>query len=197
VGVDTYYKQSVNLIDEGQFGAPIILTPFNYRYGKQYGAELTANYTTRELTSYLNLAVQSAKGKQIDSAQFNFAPQDLAYIANNYIHLDHEQQKTASGGVSYLWRDTRFSADFLLGSGLRADGSNGIPNGAHLPYYTQMNTGLTHRFEIPGAGTLTARFDVINIFDREYEIRDGTGVGVGAPQFGPRRGLFVGLSKSL
>jgi len=27
VGVDSYYKQSHNLIDEGQFGAPIILTP--------------------------------------------------------------------------------------------------------------------------------------------------------------------------
>jgi outer membrane receptor for ferrienterochelin and colicins len=208
VGVDSYYKQSVNLIDEGQFGAPIILTPFNYRYGKQYGAELTLNYTTRELTAYLNLAAQSAKGKQIDSAQFNFAAEDLAYIANNYIHLDHEQQKTASGGISYLWHDTRFSADFLVGSGLRADldlppgqttpyGGSGIPNGAHLPYYTQVNTGLTHIFAIPGAGTLTARFDVINLLDRDYQIRNGTGVGVGASQYGPRRGLFFGLSKSL
>ena len=44
VGVDTYYKQAVNLIDEGQFGAPIILTPFNYRHGQQYGAELAINY---------------------------------------------------------------------------------------------------------------------------------------------------------
>jgi outer membrane receptor for ferrienterochelin and colicins len=208
VGVDSYYKQSVNLIDEGQFGAPIILTPFNYRYGKQYGAEVTINYTTKELSSYLNLAGQSAKGKQIDSAQFNFSVPELEYIANNYIHLDHEQQFTASGGASYLWRDTRFSADFLLGSGLRADlalppgvmtayGGTDIPNGEHLPYYTQVNTGITHIFQIPSAGTLTARFDVINIFDKEYQIRNGTGVGVGAPQYGPRRGLFFGLSKSL
>jgi hypothetical protein len=208
VGVDTYYKQSHNLIDEGQFGAPIILTPFNYLYGKQYGAEFTANYTTRDFTAYLNFAVQSAKGKGIDSAQFNFAPEDLAYIAHNYIHLDHEQQKTASGGVSYLWRDTRFSADFLLGSGLRADldlppgqttayGGTGIPNGAHLPYYTQFNTGITHVFQIPNAGTLTARFDVINVGDKIYQIRNGTGVGVGASQYGPRRGFFFGLSKSL
>jgi outer membrane receptor protein involved in Fe transport len=208
VGVDTYYKQSVNLIDEGQFGAPIILTPFNYRYGKQYGVEVPLNYTTRTLSAYLNFSAQSAKGKQIDSAQFNFSPTDLAYIAQNYIHLDHEQQKTASGGVSYLWRDTRFGADFIMGSGLRADlelppgetngyGGTDIPNGEHLPYYTQVNTGLTHVFTIPGAGTLTARFDVVNIFDKVYEIRNGTGVGVGAPQFGPRRGVFFGLSKSL
>jgi outer membrane receptor protein involved in Fe transport len=208
LGVDTYYKQSVNLIDEGQFGAPIILTPFNYRYGKQYGAEFTANYTTKTFSAYLNLAVQSAKGKQIDSAQFNFAAADLAYIADNYIHLDHEQQHTGSGGISYLWHGTRFSADFVLGSGLRADlelppgvttayGGTGIPNGEHLPTYAQLNTGMTHLFTLPGAGTLTARFDVINVFDKEYEIRNGTGVGVGAPQFGPRRGLFFGLSKSI
>ncbi|MGC2028388.1 MAG: TonB-dependent receptor, partial [Steroidobacteraceae bacterium] len=151
LGLDTYYKQSVNLIDEGQFGAPIILTPFNYRYGKQYGVELTANYTVQYFSAYLNLAAQSAKGKQIESAQFNFPPEDLGYIAANYIHLDHEQQQTASGGVSYLWHDTRFSADFLLGSGLRASlplpagettayGGTSIPNGDHLPTYTQVNT---------------------------------------------------------
>jgi outer membrane receptor protein involved in Fe transport len=208
VGVDNYYKQSQNLIDEGQFGAPIILTPFNYRYGKQYGTELTANYSTKTLNAYVNFSLQSAKGKDIESAQFNFAPEELAYIANNYIHLDHEQQHTASGGVSYLWHDTRISGDFLLGSGLRADlalppgvstayGGTSIPNGAHLPYYTQVNTGLTHLFSIPGAGTLTARFDVVNVFDKIYQIRNGTGVGVGAPQFGPRRGFFFGLSKSL
>ena len=208
MGLDTYFKQSYNLIDEGQFGAPIILTPFNYRFGRQYGIEYTANYTTGHFTAYLNLAAQSAKGKDIDSAQFNFAPEDLAYIANNYIHLDHEQQQTASGGVSYLWNDTRLSADFLVGSGLRADlelpsgvttanGGTGIPNGEHLPYYTQVNFGSTHVFHLNGAGTLTARFDVINLLDKEYQIRNGTGIGVGAPQYGPRRGFFFGLSKSL
>ena len=201
LGLDTYYKQSHNLIDEGQFGAPIILTPFNYAQGKQYGAELTGNYTAEGFTAYLNLAYQSAKGKGIDSSQFNFTPEELDYIATHWIHLDHEQQVTASGGVSYVWMHTTFSADFLLGSGLRsdetlADGAS-IPNGSHLPYYEQVNLGMNHVFHIDDAGTLTARLDVINAFDRRYEIRDGTGVGVGAPQYGARRGIFVGLSKSL
>ena len=49
VGIDSYYKQSTDLIDEGQFGAPIILTPFNYRYGQVYGVEFTGNYTQRPL----------------------------------------------------------------------------------------------------------------------------------------------------
>jgi outer membrane receptor protein involved in Fe transport len=201
VGLDTYYKQSHNLIDEGQFGAPIILTPFNYTYGKQYGAEITANYTQSGFSTYLNLAYQSAKGKNFSSAQFNFSPDDLVYVASHYIHLDHEQQFTASGGVSYLWNHTTFSADFLEGSGLRAsltlpDGSV-IPNGDHLPYYNQLNLGVNHIFHFTESSTLTARFDVINTFDKVYQIRNGTGVGVGAPQYGPRRGLFFGLSKSI
>jgi outer membrane receptor for ferrienterochelin and colicins len=201
VGLDTYYKQSHNLIDEGQFGAPIILTPFNYAQGKQYGAELIGNYTHQALTAYLNLAYQSARGKDIDSAQFNFSQEDLNYIATHYIHLDHEQQVTASGGASYLWMHTRYSADFLVGSGLRADeqlaDGASIPNGAHLPYYIQVNLGMSHIFHITDSSTLTARLDLINALDRRYEIRDGTGIGVGAPQFGPRRGIFVGLSKSI
>jgi hypothetical protein len=36
---------------------------------------------------------------------------------------------------------------------------------------------------------------VINALDEVYQIRSGTGVGVFAPQFGPRRGIFVGLTK--
>jgi outer membrane receptor protein involved in Fe transport len=201
LGLDTYYKQSHNLIDEGQFGAPIILTPFNYTYGKQYGAEITANYTQQGLSTYLNLAYQSAKGKNFSSAQFNFSQDDLTYVASHYIHLDHEQQFTASGGVSYLWNHTTFSADFLEGSGLRAslvlpDGTT-IPNGDHLPYYTQVNLGVNHIFHFTESSTLTARFDLINAFDKVYQIRNGTGVGVGAPQYGPRRGLFFGISKSI
>jgi outer membrane cobalamin receptor len=201
LGLDTYYKQSHNLIDEGQFGAPIILTPFNYAQGKQYGAEFTANYTTHDFSAYGNFSLQRAIGKNIDSAQFNFTQSELDYIADHYIDLDHEQKMTASGGASYLWLGTRFSADLIFGSGLRANevlaDGNSIPNGAHLPYYTQVNLGLTHGFHLDDAGTLTTRFDVINVFDKVYEIRNGTGVGVGAPQYGPRRGLFVGVSKSI
>ena len=200
VGVDSYYKQATHLIDEGQFGAPIILTPFNYRYGQVYGVEFTGNYGIRNFQAYGNVAFQRAIGKQFESSQFNFSPDDLAYVADHYIHLDHEQQMTISAGAAYVWQSTRFSGDMLVGSGLRAglDLPNGtsIPNGAHLPYYRQVNLGVSHDFTREGMAGLAARFDVINAFDQKYQIRNGTGVGVGAPQFGPRRGYFVGVSKS-
>jgi hypothetical protein len=39
------------------------------------------------------------------------------------------------------------------------------------------------------------RFDIINVFDEIYEISDGSGIGMFAPQFRPCRGYFVGLSQ--
>ena len=200
VGVDGYYKQAIHLIDEGQFGAPIILTPFNYRYGQVYGVEFTGQYNVSHFQAYGNLAFQRAIGKHFESSQFNFSPDDLAYVADHYIHLDHEQQMTASGGAAWLWHGTRLSGDLLAGSGLRAslDLPNGtsIPNGAHLPYYRQVNLGASHAFDAQGLKGLTARVDVINAFDQKYQIRNGSGVGVGASQYGQRRGYFVGVSQT-
>ncbi len=74
LGVDSFYEQSQNLIDEGQFGAPIILTPFNYRYGLIGGVEFTANYSVSNFAAYFNSAWQAAHGKDVESAQFNFDP---------------------------------------------------------------------------------------------------------------------------
>ena len=194
VGLDAYYKNDRNLIDEGQFGAPIILTPFDYAQGRQYGAELSATYRHGPLTAYGNFAANLAEGRDIVSSQFSFQPDDLAFIGSHFIHLDHDQTYSASAGVSYRIGETRLSADLLYGSGLRADGD--FPNSHSLPDYVQVNLGVGRTFDLPAVGALAIRIDVINAFDEKYEIRDGTGVGVGAPQFGPRRGFFAGLTKS-
>ena len=68
-----------------------------------------------------------------------------------------------------------------------------------MPPYTQVNAGVSHEFKLPDSSwkPFTLRFDVVNVFDRIYELRDGSGIGVFAPQFGPRRGYFVGLSQKL
>ena len=41
---------------------------------------------------------------------------------------------------------------------------------------------------------MKARLDVVNVTDNSYELRDGSGVGVNAAQYGMRRGFFGSLS---
>ena len=77
------------------------------------------------------------------------------------------------------------SIDLIYGSGLRS----GFANTDHVPAYSQVNLGVAHELPMPGMKPLTLRFDIINVFDHVYELRDGSGIGVFAPQFGPRRGF--------
>jgi outer membrane receptor protein involved in Fe transport len=194
VGVDGYYKIARNLLDDGQFGAAYVLTGFNYDRGENIGLELKSTYTNGNFRAWGNLAWAKQVATNIVSNQFLFAQDELNYIATHYIYTDHAQVLTASAGASYLWNGTRFSASMIYGSGLRS----GFANTDHLPSYTQVNVGVSHDFNIvaPNKPT-TVRFDVVNLFDKIYQIRDGTGIGVFAPQFGPRRGFFVGVSQKL
>lgn len=202
LGLDAYYKFKRNLLDEGQFGSAVVLSPFNYAKGYAWGVELSGNYTHGPLDIYANVARGDEKGKDIVSAQYFFAPDELAYIQNHYIYTDHSQKLTASGGVSYTIHDQLGTlvptADFVYGSGLRTDDPNGIvPNGGALPHYWVFNAGIAQNFAGPGAlKGLKIRADVLNLFDNKYQIRSGEGVGVGAPQWGQRRGFFVGITKS-
>jgi outer membrane receptor protein involved in Fe transport len=205
---DSYYKTSKHLIDEGQFGAPIILTPFNYKTGLQYGMEVTMSYNNGPLSAYANFSHTRATGKDWITSQFSFTQAQIDYVNDHSIFLDHDENYSISAGASYLFMGTRFGGDLIWGSGLRADvdlanpiteadGSvlTAIPNGEELPSYVQVNLSLSHRFANSPVGAFEIRADLINAFDAIYQIRNGTGVGVFAPQYGPRRGLFAGVTK--
>jgi len=192
LGLDAYYRKVHNLLDEGQFGAALIFSPFNYNQGRVRGVEFTSNYASGNWNAYLNVSTSRAMGKEVVTGQYNFGQDELDYIASHWVHLDHDQRLTGSGGVTYDWNGTKLGADFLYGSGLRAD----FANTAHLPDYYQLNLSANRNFDIPQFGKMNVRLAVINVTDQVYEIRDGSGIGVGAPQFGPRRGVYVGFTKS-
>lgn len=193
VGIDAYYKISKDLLDDGQFGQALILSGFNYETAENAGIELSATYKNGNFSAYGNLAWARQVAKNVVSNQYLFGADELAYIANNYINTDHAQQWTGSGGASYLWQDTRFSASMVYGSGLRS----GFANTDHVAPYATANLGISREIKVPDEKPITVRFDVVNVFDTVYEIRDGSGIGVFAPQFGMRRGYFVGISKKL
>ncbi|MEO5687628.1 MAG: TonB-dependent receptor [Burkholderiaceae bacterium] len=194
LGLDAYDREVANLQDEGQFGNALIYSAFNYAKGRVRGVELTANYEREAFKAYANLAFSRAQGKQIVTGQFNFDPEEIDSIASHWVHLDHDQAVTASTGVSYRFASqTTLGADALFGSGLRS----GFANSAHLPSYAQFNASVSQAWDFGGrVGKVEGRLSVLNVLDHVYELRDGSGIGVGAPQFGPRRSLYASVTKS-
>jgi outer membrane receptor protein involved in Fe transport len=191
VGVDAYFKRARNLIDDGQFGQALVLTAFNYDRAYNTGVEFKSVYQNGDFRAYGNLAWGRQRATQVSSNQFLFDASEYPYIATNYIYTDHAQTWTGSAGASYRWLGTLVSADLIYGSGLRS----GFANTDHVAPYTQVNLGLSHEFSTPWGKPVTLRFDVVNLLDYPYVIRSGSGVGVFAPQYGPRRGFFAGLKQ--
>ncbi len=192
LGLDGYYKEATDLLDEGQFGQALVFSPFNYAKGRVWGIELSTSYEGDSVSAYFNVAYSRALGREVVSGQYNFNPDELAYIATHWVHLDHDQTWTASGGLDYDLRGTHLTLDGIFGSGLRS----GFANTQSLPSYASFNLGVWRQFDVPGIGALRTRFVIVNALDRVYQIRDGSGIGVGAPQYGERRGFYLGFTKS-
>src|SRR6266478_5391808 len=186
VGLDGFYKSSHSTLDEGQFGQALILSSFNYKRGEIYGGEFTSSYDHGPFSAYGNLGYEWARGTHWSSAQFLFAPDEFAFVKNHWIFLDHDLRFTGSAGASYTWNDWKITSDFLYGNGLR----HAFVTSRKLPAYETINLSLQRTFTVPKVGTFKVRFDIVNLFDKIYELRDGSGIGVGAPQFGQRRGFY-------
>jgi outer membrane receptor protein involved in Fe transport len=143
---------------------------------------------------------------------------EFQYLLTHWVYTDHSQFWTGSAGFAYQfcgrparaeeafawpragvlalssvsWCGIRLSSDMIAGSGLR----NGDANISTVAPYSQINVGIAREFLLPNdPKPMTLRFDIVNLFDTIYAIRDGGGIGVFAPQFGPRRGYFAGISK--
>ena len=197
-GFSAYYKFAQNLLDEGQFGAPISLTSFNYANAQVKGFELFTTYDQGPWSVFANVAWSRTSASNINSAQFNFSPDELNYIANHSIYTDHDQGWTGSAGAAYVFNQgtdwaTRVSADLLFGSGLRT--SVITPNDTSLPAYATLNLALVQKVPISVSKGTQVRLDVMNVTDASYQLRTGDGVGVGAPQYGMRRTFLVTLAQ--
>ncbi|MDZ5843765.1 TonB-dependent receptor [Stenotrophomonas maltophilia] len=195
LGVDAYDRRVARLQDEGQFGAAYLYSTFNYRRGHIRGLEFSADYSDGPFSAYFNAAYNKAIGTQVITGQYNLDPDALAYVADHWIHLDHDQKLTSSGGVSYAFAGhNRIGANYVFGSGLRSD-TESVPNGGELPSYLQVNLSAGHDFNPDSGHPLHAQLALVNALDRSYQLRDGGGVGVFAPQWGPRRGAYLSLQQ--
>jgi len=194
LGVDAYAKRSTDTLDDGQFGQAVALNEYNYAHGFSRGVEAKLDYRAGGLRAYANASYEITMVKDVISNQYLIDdPVELAYLASNYTYASDAQTVTASAGASYRWQTMQASLDGIYGSGLRA----GFANEQHTPGYTQWNAAIARYFTPWGEGKpLSVRLSVLNLFDHGYLLRGATGVGEFAPQYGPRRGVFLDVNEA-
>jgi outer membrane receptor protein involved in Fe transport len=63
-----------------------------------------------------------------------------------------------------------------------------------VPAYYSVSIGGEQSFKTGPHRFWKIRLDIVNITDNSYELRNGSGVGVNAAQYGARRGFFGSAS---
>jgi outer membrane cobalamin receptor len=179
---DNFYETTRHYLDTGQFGVVPIFAPFNYSHGYIWGTEFSASYKEGNITSYANLTIGRNEQQGVATGQFNFDPDELAFINANHIVLDHQPLVGATAGLTYDWKPYSFGVDATYSSGLRG----GFADEEALPTVFQVNVNVERSFEVPGIGKVTDRVILYNIFDRTNLIRPSEGIGIFQSSFGPR-----------
>jgi outer membrane receptor for ferrienterochelin and colicin len=179
---DGFYERTDHYLDTGQFGVIPIFAPFNYGAGYIWGSETAVNYRADNLSAYANLTIGRNWQKGVDTGQFNFDPDELAYINAHPIILDHQPLFGVSAGANYRLDQYTFGMDLIYSSGLRG----GFADEEQLPNVVQLNASVERGFNIPGVGRLIDRLTLVNLADRTNLIRPAEGIGIFQSAYGPR-----------
>jgi hypothetical protein len=179
---DNFYENTHHYLDTGQFGVVPIFAPFNYDHGYIWGSELALAFKADMLSAYTNFTVGRNQQIGVATGQFNFDPDELAFIQAHHIPLDHQPLVGISAGATYDWRPYSFGLDAIYSSGLRG----GFADQEALPAVVQVNVNAQRSFHVPGLGQITDRLIFLNVFDRVNLIRPAEGIGIFQSAYGPR-----------
>lgn len=190
VGLDGFFKLGHNQLDLAQFGGTVVTAPLTYRRSRAWGSDFSLAFEREALSAYLNFSYTVLQARYINAGAFLAEDAaEISYIANHWVTLDDNQMFTGSAGAAYKLWGFLFTADGIWGSGYR----RGFANSGQLPPILQFNAGIVRGVKLPYIGEAECRLSVINMFDHVYQIRNGTGIGVFAPAYGPRRALYGGI----
>ena len=190
---DAFYEYNKHYLDTGQFGSVPIFAPFNYNKGYIWGTETALTYRRRNLSVYASTTIGRNVQKGVATGQFNFDPDELAYINRHYIVLDHQPEYGASGGITYSPKPYSFSASVIYSSGLRG----GFADLDSLPHVVQVDLSGQRSFKVPYIGEITDRITLLNILDRTNLIRPAEGIGIFQAAYAPRITVYDTLTVPL
>jgi outer membrane receptor protein involved in Fe transport len=192
--LEGFFMWATDKLDLAQFGSTYIFAPLQYQYGRLWGADFSLVKSMGLFSAYFNFSYAVAQAKNIVAGQFLADdPAEVGYVARHWIYLDDNQEFTSSAGVSYRLWGFSLMIDGLWGNGYHF----GFANLETQDPYVQVNAAIAHKLPVPRLGNIEGRLSVVNLFDHVYLIRQGSGIGVFSPQYGPRRAFYFSVTMPL
>ena len=154
-----------------------------------YGVEFSANWRTERLLLYGNLAISRSEGEDHHLRPVHFRAEELARSPASMsapTTTSCSPPRPARSGRPGRVGVSRRPCSTAMGC------APASPTPRSSPPTPPSISACSRISVLPDGCTWTARFDIINVFDTRYKLRDGSGIGVGAPQYGLPPRLLCG-----
>ncbi len=188
-GLNVFYKNGVNFLDEGQLLRTPIAQPFNFAEGYVYGAEFSLKgQIDSDWSNYINYSYLIAKARSISGGVW---ANDHG-SSDDYQNMDHSQMHTANAGLTYSKKGFWWTGQALFGSGLWTGETNDVPLQSHLTFDTTV--GYDFAEKLSGWGKWKASVDLLNILDNRYPITIANNFN--GSRYAAGRQVFVRLTRA-
>jgi len=194
LGLDLFQRDADALLGRSPVGSPLLARPFNYRTARIKGVELRFLYAEGPLSAWANFSYLRARAQGVVSGEAYLPTALASYLKTHRVTPEEVQPYSASGGASYRHGRFHLSGTLLYGGGGHSLWREDATAPARLPTYIQADFALLYRVDGFRDRPLDLRLDLINAFDRRYRLSEDGEMGI--PQWGPRRGLFVGVEQN-
>jgi len=194
LGLDLFQRDADGLLSTSPEGSPLLARPFNYRTGRIRGAEVRFLYAEGQISAWANFTYLHARATGLGSGAAYLPGGLITYLLGHSVQPEGVQPYSASGGVAFHRGSFRLSGTLLYGGGGKILWQEDATAPTRLPAYAQADFAILYRVDGLRDRPLDFRLDLINAFDHRYRLGDDGEMGI--PQWGPRRGLFVGVEQN-
>lgn len=193
LGLDAYDRSVRNFLTERQTLGTALTDSYAFRKARLQGIELSATYSTRPFSAWLNVSLSRAQGRGLIDSSSLFAPATIA-AAQKWIALTSERPVTGSAGVT--WRRGKLALSSTMSASNGAVRSNGPSNPNGLRDRSFASIGLSAIYHAGLGGRLSDfRIDITNLANAHYRINDARSLEGGWTSCARGRAITVGVEQ--
>lgn len=194
LGADGYVRWSRNFLTEHNIIGSALPEPFAFERARFRGVELSATYSTRPVSAWVNLSISQGRGRSIVDKEAIFAAATVAAANGRWIPLSSDRPVSGSAGMTWRSGKLALSTTFAASSGAVRSLSLVDPNGARDHAYATV--GLSAVYHAGLGGRLSDfRVDLTNLTNAHYRINNAGNLEGGWTRWGQERAITVGVEQ--
>ena len=193
LGSDAYIRSVSNFLAEHQAIGSALTQSFAFRRARLNGIELSATYSTRPLSAWVNLSLSRTRGHGlIDPAGLFTSP--VIAASEKWVSLSSERPVTGSAGLTWRSRRLALAGTLTASSGAVGSPCPSDPNGSRSSAFATIGFSAIYHAGL-GERLSDFRLDITNLANAHYRTSDASNLEGGWTRWAQGRAITLGIEQ--